>query len=184
MLGQVDYTHTCYNSATPIKVNVKDTMTGWGTVSGSPSLLRGMPKRAPVGVGKSVQSSPLLPLRLKTWRILIGDLRLFLPLLFRATVFFVSVLHSLVLLLLLWRIACLSSHQWNVKMTSSSNSSIRNQSLIKTNWCTDKQPKNSYSQAQKDSVRNYEVWLYAWLNDSTAMQAVIIERDKSGWFKQ
>jgi hypothetical protein len=28
MLGQVDYTHTCYNSTTPIKVNVKDTMTG------------------------------------------------------------------------------------------------------------------------------------------------------------
>jgi len=75
-----------------------------------------MPKRAPVvngdvGVGKSVQSSPLLALRLKTWRILIGDLRLFLPLLVRATVFFVSVLHSLVFLLLLWRNACLSSLQ-------------------------------------------------------------------------
>ena len=75
-------------------------------MSGSPSLLRGMPKRVPVvtedaGVEKSVQSSPLLVLRLKTWRILIGDLRLFLPLLVRAAVFFVSVLHSLVLLLLL-----------------------------------------------------------------------------------
>jgi hypothetical protein len=139
-------------------------MTGWGTVSGSPSLLRGMPKRAPVvtedvGVGKSVQSSPLLALRLKTWRILIGDLRLFLPLPVTGEVFFESLLHSLVFLLLLWTISCLSSLQWNVKMTSSSNSSIWNQSLIKTSWCTYKQPKNSYSQAQKDSVRYFEVWL-------------------------
>ena len=161
MLGQA---HTCYNSATPIKVNVKGTMTGWGTVSGSPSLSRGMPKRAPavtadVELGESVQSSPLLAFRLKTWRILIGDLRFFLPLLVRAAVFFVSVLHSLVFLLLLWRIACLSSLQWIAKMTSSSNSSIWNQPLIKTSWCTHKQPKNSYSQAQKDSVRYFEVWL-------------------------
>ena len=85
-------------------------------MSGSPSLLRGMPKRAPVatedvGVGKSVQSSPLLALRLKTWRILIGDLRLFLPLPVRGDVFFVSLLHSLVFLLLLSRISCLSSLQ-------------------------------------------------------------------------
>jgi hypothetical protein len=60
--------------------------------------------------------------------------------------------------LLLWRIACLSSLQWTVKMTSS-NSSICKQSLIITSWCTHEQPKNSYSQAQKDSVRYFEVWL-------------------------
>lgn len=94
-----------------LQFNTEHTMTGRGIVSGSPSLPSGMPKRAPVaagdgGLGQSVQSSPLLVLRLNTWRILIGDFRLFLVLLVRPDGFFESALHSLVFLLLLWRIRC------------------------------------------------------------------------------
>jgi hypothetical protein len=97
----------------PMKVNIKYTMTGRGIVSGSPSLLSGMPKRVPIatgdtGLGQSVQSSPLLVLRLNTWRILIGDFRLFLPPPVRPAVFFGSLLHSPDFLLLLKGIKSLS----------------------------------------------------------------------------
>lgn len=108
-------TGSCYHKSNvrPMKVNIKHTMTGRGIVSGSPSLLSGMPKRVPVatgdrGLGQSVQSSPLLVLRLNTWRILIGDFRLFLPLPVRPAVFFGSLLHSPDFLLLLRGIKSLS----------------------------------------------------------------------------
>jgi hypothetical protein len=96
-----------------MKFNIKYTMTGRGIVSGSPSLLSGMPKRVPVatgdiGLGQTVQSSPLLVLRLNTWRILIGDFRLFLLLPVWPAVFFGSLLHSPDFLLLLRRIKYIS----------------------------------------------------------------------------
>jgi hypothetical protein len=132
------------------QLNIKHTMTGRGIVSGSPSLLSGMPKRAPVvtgvvGVGQSVQSSPLLVLRLNTWRILIGDLRLFLPLLVRPAVFFESVLQSPVFLLLLWRVTSLSIYYiYHLKFVCTQPI----WSLFFKKW-----PNNSQSKAQKDLLR-------------------------------
>jgi hypothetical protein len=135
-------------------------MTGRGIVSGSPSLLSGIPKRAPVatgdiGLGQSVQSSPLLLLRLNTWRILIGDFRLFLPLPVRPAVFFGSLLHSLDFLLLLKGIRSVSifAVYQSLRFKTFLQQPHKKCDLFYTEKVKKKRVKKSHSKAQRGLVK-------------------------------
>lgn len=166
-------------------------MTGRGIVSRSPSLLSGMPKRAPVAAGdgefgQSVQSSPLLVLRLNTWRILIGDLRLFLVLLVRPAGFFESALHSLVFLLLLWRITSVSIHYiYHFQIALFCSNPIRNLLWRKLVWLSVHRNSIRFctyqSKAQTDLSRFTKCEIYDFIRVGKICHSIWSLNEESLW---